>query len=156
MSISYLEPSSLVWRSIIIWHICVFYHSSNNLLFYQYIFSEQNHMIFIGLFLKICNLFPFVPKDEYNPWLYSMLTESEFNLEKVFVRASTYLGKTHMSMANFFIPIFIKANYKRGWHLVHWVSPVRKNIFASFQAGTLTPTSKNTGYWGNNAIDDDK
>ena len=99
-------------------HICVF-TTQVRLFYLPNIFSEQYHIIFIGLFLKICNLLPFGTKYEYNLWLHSMMTESEFNLTKVFVRTSNCLGNTHMSMANFFIPSVTKANYKRGWHLVH-------------------------------------
>ena len=47
-------------------------------------FSEQEHIIFVGLFTKICNTHICYPKYDCNLWLYSTLTEAEFNGKKLF------------------------------------------------------------------------
>ena len=76
-------------------------------------FSEQYHTIFVGLFIKIYNTPPCSPKYYCNIWLYSILTEEEFNGTKTFFRTITWLVKAHRSMAKFFIPSAIKDNHTR-------------------------------------------
>ena len=48
-------------------------------------FSEQEHIIFLGLFIKIYNNPPCTPKYDCNVWLYFTLAEAEFNVTKTFV-----------------------------------------------------------------------
>ena len=43
-------------------------------------FKGKQHIIFVGLFIKICNTPPFPPKYNLNLWLYSTLTKAEFNV----------------------------------------------------------------------------
>ena len=110
-------------------------------------FKEQWHIIFLVLFLKMCNPLPFYPKYECNIWLHFTLTEAEFNGGKMFVGNITCLGKTHISVANFFIRSSIKANHKSFWYLVHWVSTVRgkRTIFTDWFVWTkvITAVCKN-------------
>ena len=77
------------------------------------IFLEQEHIIFVGLFIKIYNTPTCSPKHDCKIWLYSTLIEAEFNGTNTFSRTSTWLGKTHRSMDTFCIPSFIKANHNR-------------------------------------------
>ena len=97
-------------------------------IFPIFIFPEQDHIIFIGLFFEIFNLLPCYPIDEYNNWLYSMLKEEEFNITKTFFGTSTCLGNTNISMTTFCIPSVINSNRRRGWNLFHLVSHVRGGI----------------------------
>ena len=76
------------------------------------------------MFIKICNTPTCYPKYDWKIWLYYMLTESEFNGTKTFFRTSTWLGKPHISMANFFIQGVIKVNNKMECHLFHWLLPM--------------------------------
>ena len=48
------------------------------------IIPEQEHIIFKGLFINIYNTLHCYPKYGYNIELYSTLTESEFNEQKLF------------------------------------------------------------------------
>ena len=68
------------------------------------------------------------PKAECNIWLNSTLTEAEFNGTNSFAGTTTCLGNKHISMDTFCIISPMKANHKRVWHLVHWLSPVRVKI----------------------------
>ena len=43
---------------------------------------------------------------------------AEFNGVKKFVGNKNWLGNIHIFMTKFFIPSVVKANHKRGWHLV--------------------------------------
>ena len=74
-------------------------------------FLEQDHIIFVGLFLRIFNLLPCSPKDEFDIWLYSTLKEAEFN-ETIFVVTSTCLGNTHIYMTTSCILSVINSNNK--------------------------------------------
>ena len=87
--------------------------------------SEKYHIILVGLFIKICNPLSCYPKYECNLWLFSKLTEAEFNETIYFFGTITWLGNSHMYMTNVCIPSVIKFNHNMGWYLVYWVSPVR-------------------------------
>ena len=83
------------------------------------IFLEQQHIIFVGLFLKICKIFPCYLEYERNIQFYPTLMEADFNGTITFVGTRTCLGTTQIYMDLFCIPSVIKANHKRGWQLVH-------------------------------------
>ena len=93
-------------------YVC-FPNQGRLLYFTNTYFSEQEHIIFVELFIKTCNNPPFSPKYDWNIWLYSTLTEAYFNGTKTFFRNSTWLGKTHRSMATFCITSIIKYNHMR-------------------------------------------
>ena len=127
MSISLLEPPSLVWWYSLIWCRCVFYLKGDYYIWPILIFTEQYHIIFVGFFLKICNPLPYYPKDECILWFYSIQAEAEFNGTKKY-GTNNWLGNTSTPMYTFCILSVIKYNQKMGWHLVHWVTPVRGEI----------------------------
>ena len=56
-------------------------------------FSEQERIMFIGLFIKICNIIFCYPKYSWNIWLYLTLTETEFNGTKRFSEPGTVWEK---------------------------------------------------------------
>ena len=127
---SYLEPSYDLHLSGV--YVCF---STKRRLFYfpSLIFPEQDHIIFVGLFIKICNIPSCYQKYECNICLYSVLTEAEFNGTIVF-RTSTWMIKTHSLMDNFCIPGVIKAYYNMWCHLVYWLLPAvgERNILESW------------------------
>ena len=96
LNLSYL----MLWYALI-WRIWVFSHSRKTLLFAQYIFLEQEHIIFVGLFFNIFNTLPCSLKDNCDIWLYFTLTEAEFNGTETFLRTSTLLVKSQRSMATY-------------------------------------------------------
>ena len=114
-------------------NMCVFPTQRRLLCLLKTYFPEQDHIIFVGLFTKIFNTLPCYLKYDWNIWLYSTLTEADFNGTFVFITI-TWLGKTHRSVNTFCIPSVVKSNHNRGWHLVHWLWTIsgERTILASW------------------------
>ena len=124
-------------------------------------FSEQEHIIFVCLFIKIYNNSPCSPKYDCNILLYSTLTEAEFYGTKPFFRTSTWLEKTHTGP---WLPFVSQVSSKpvtkgvalgpmitscdrgknRNWILVFWIrliSIVSKNHVVKVWVEALTSYS---------------
>ena len=112
-------------------HLCVFPPKEDSSVCPSIIFSEQEHIIFLGLFIKICNTPPCSPKYYCNIWMYSTLMEAKFN-GTTFFRTSTWMGKHTQFHGYIFILSVIKSNHKRGCHLFHLLYPVsgERNILS--------------------------
>ena len=85
-------------------HMCVFPPKEDSYVFPSLIFKEQEHIIFVRLFIQVCNTPPCYPKYYYNLWLYSTLTEAEFTGTFLSPEPAPGWENTHRSMATFFYP----------------------------------------------------
>ena len=61
-------------------HMCIFPPKEDSSVFPRLVFKEQEHIIFVGLIIKICNNPPCSLKYNCNIWLYSTLMKAEFNV----------------------------------------------------------------------------
>ena len=57
------------------------------------VLMEKQLIIFVGLFINICNKPPSSPKYDQNIWLYYTLTEEEFNLKNNSLEQASGWGK---------------------------------------------------------------
>ena len=108
MSNSSLDPPSLVWWYALIWWVCVFFHSKKTLLFAQALFfrTRAHHLCrLVYQNLQYPSMFPQI-------WLLYLgvfhADISRFQWNKK-IRTSTWLGKTHRSVATFCIPATLYA-----------------------------------------------